>query len=381
MKPLSRRTCLQRLALTSAFSSGLINRAQIHAADDVPTPSAKESAAIRALAEDFLKKFDSPGLSVAFAYRGKRVYRSGFGFADPQKKEALTVDHRFRIASISKPITSVAIYALIEQGKLKLDDHVFGKNGLLPKFRTGKDRDKLEAITVHHLLTHTAGGWDNQGSDPMFMNSQMDHAELIAWTLREVPLEKAPGEQYAYSNFGYCLLGRIIEKITETSYAEHLRQGVLARCNIRHMEIAGNTLRDRAQNEVIYYGQDGQNPYGMNIRRMDSHGGWLAHPTDLLRFLVQVDGFPGTPDILQPATLTTMTTPTAAGPGYASGWSINSAPNWWHSGTLPGTSTIAVRTARGLCWAGFANTRTQDIGGALDDLMWKIAKAVPAWEA
>ncbi len=380
MKAVSRRACLHRLALVSAFGAGgWVSRPAASAAE-TPLPPA-EAEAIRALAEAFLTKFDSPGLSVAFAHQGKPVYRSGFGLADRRGKEPLTTDHRFRIASISKPITSVAIYGLIEQGKLKLDDRVFGNDGLLPRYRTSADRDRIEAITIHHLLTHTCGGWDNRGNDPMFTNPEMNHEELISWTLREVPLDHAPGEKNSYSNFGYCVLGRVIEKLTKTAYAEHVQQQVLAKCGIKDMQIAGNTLREKAKNEVVYHGQDGQDPYGMNVKRMDSHGGWLASPSDMLRFLVHVDGFPTTPDILQPATFATMVTPTAANKGYASGWSVNDTPNYWHGGSLPGTSTMAVRTAGGLCWAGFANTRAKDIGGALDALLWDMAKAVPAWGA
>jgi hypothetical protein len=72
-----------------------------------------------------------------------------------------------------------------------------------------------------------------------------------------------------------------------------------------------------------------------------------------------------------------MTTATAANPGYACGFAVNKVPNWWHGGSLPGTATIAVRTAKGACWAGFANGRTEKIGAELDRLMWRIARMVP----
>ena len=121
----------------------------------------------------------------------------------------------------------------------------------------------------------------------------------------------------------------------------------------------------------------------MNISRMDSHGGWIATPTDLVRFAVRVDGFSDLPDILRPKTLKIMTTPTAASAssGYACGWAINSVPNWWHNGSLPGTNSIMVRTASGLCWAALTNTRRDGIDLALDQMMWKLAQAVPAWQA
>jgi len=64
---------------------------------------------------------------------------------------------------------------------------------------------------------------------------------------------------------------------------------------------------------------------------------------------------------------------------YARGWNINKVPNWWHTGSLPGTATILVRTAKGICWAGLMNTRSEGIGGRLDELMWKLARSVRGW--
>jgi hypothetical protein len=121
----------------------------------------------------------------------------------------------------------------------------------------------------------------------------------------------------------------------------------------------------------------------MNVRRMDSHGGWIGRPSDLVQFLTHVDGLNTTPNILKQETIKTMTTPDPINAGYACGWCVNKAPNWWHNGSLNGTNTIIVRTVKGLCWAGFANTRTgsEEMDAGLDKTMWKIVHAVPAWQA
>jgi hypothetical protein len=145
------------------------------------------------------------------------------------------------------------------------------------------------------------------------------------------------------------------------------------------MRIAGTTLTERAANEVVYYAQNGGDPYGMNVQRMDSHGGWFATPTQVVEFANHVDGLNLKANILQPATIKQMTTPSAANPGYASGWQINSVPNWWHTGNLPGAVSLVVRTASGLCWAACSNTRVAKID--LDGFMWNLVKAVPAWKA
>lgn len=373
MPLLTRRRCLQNLLLGTAVPALATTS---HAALG---PAAEEEKTIASLAHAFMLKHQVPGLSVAFAHRGALAYARGFGLADPSSGEQVTPSHRFRIASVSKPVTSIAIYRLIEQGKLKLTDKVFG--GLL-SFDLHKAASSTVAdITVHQLLTHTCGGWDNHKNDPMFQELRLDHLALIQRTLETHALKNEPGKVFAYSNFGYCLLGRVIEKLAGKAYSEFVQENVLTPCGIKTMQIAGNTLADRASNEVVYVGNEKEDPYKHNVRRMDAHGGWLATPSDLVTLFTHVDGFPGTPDLLKDSTLKTMTTATAASAGYASGFMVNATPNWWHGGSLPGTSTLAVRTAGGLCWAGFTNHRTKGIGLALDLLMWQIAKGVPAWRA
>jgi CubicO group peptidase (beta-lactamase class C family) len=344
-------------------------------------PAGKEAAAIEALCQKFMAEFSVPGLSVAFAHHGKMVFRGAYGFADEASQEKLTTDHTFRIASVSKPLTSVAIFNLIEQGKLKADAKVFGPDGLLATRSAKKLPPRVGEVTVHHLLTHTAGGWGNDRDDPMFQHPELGHAELIARTLRDQPLKNDPGTSYAYSNFGYCVLGRIIEKLTGRPYDQHVQQAVLDRCDIHTMKIAGNTLAERAPGEVVYHGRGGENPYDMNVRRMDAHGGWIARPEDLVKFLIHADGLVEPSDLLRAATFKEMFQGTKANAGYASGWSVNAVPNHWHNGSLPGTATVAVTTASGMCWAGFTNARSKDISSALDRLMWDITKRAPEWRA
>ncbi len=346
-----------------------------------PTPTQSEAGKLAEIAQGIMTQHHAPGLSVAIARHGQFVYRQAFGVADQASGAPVTTSSLFRIASLSKPITSVAIFTLVEAGRLRLEDLVFGPQGIL-KFDYGENLPELvEKITVHHLLTHTCGGWDNHSADPMFARPAMNHRELITWTLREQPLQNEPGTHYSYSNFGYCLLGRVIEKITGMDYAAYVQKNVLVPAGINDMRIGGNTLAQRASNEVCYYGQAGAgtNPYDMNLTRMDSHGGWIATPADLVQFALQVDGFATSPKLLRPETLKTMTTASAANANYACGWCVNKVPNWWHDGSLPGTLTIMVRTASGLCWAAFTNTRANGLN--LDEMMWKMVIAVPAWRA
>lgn len=348
---------------------------------NIRPPSPAERTAMARVARAFMDKYDVPALSFAIGYAGAIVHEEAFGVADRERNEAATPRHLFRIASISKMITSVTIFRLIEENRVRLTDRIFGPGALLgtdygePPYSAGIDQ-----ITLEHLLTHTAGGWSNDNRDPMFTHPRMDHAQLIAWTLANRPLDRPPGQRYAYSNFGYCVLGRVIEKITGQAYAEHVRTEVLAPCDVSDMAIAGNTRDLRMAGEVAYYGQ-GEDPYGMNVRRMDSHGGWIAAPADLVQFLLHVDGYSRPPNILRPRTIQIMTTAPAYSPDYAKGFAINKSDNWWHNGSLPGTSTIAVRTHGGFCWAAFTNTsrRNSAIDGDLDELNWSMARQVAEW--
>ena len=327
-----------------------------------------ERPAVDGLATSFMQEFDVPGFSFAVAKEGKFLLRKSFGLGNIRTGEKLNVAHRFRIASVSKPITSTAVFSLIEKGKLNLSDRVFGKAGLVDV--SGPD-PRFAKITVKHLLTHTAGGWKNDNTDPMFRHLRKNHSELIAWTIRNIPLKNEPGKSYAYSNFGYCLLGRIIEKVSGQDYDTFVKSTILKPCGITNMELAARS--GPLKNEVSYYTNGKPVSFKMNVRRMDSHGGWVGTPTDLVNFAMRVDGFPEPPDLLQQNTLRIMTEREGANPDYACGWSVNKVGNRWHNGSLPGLSSILVRTASGYCWAACANIRKEGIGPAMDRLMWKIA--------
>jgi CubicO group peptidase (beta-lactamase class C family) len=349
----------------------------------VAAPSASERAAMARLAHAFMQKYDVPALSFAVGYAGEIVHRDAFGFADRERNEAVSPTHLFRIASVSKMITSATIFTLIEAGRIKPTDKIFGPGAI-----TGTDYGRplynpgVDQITLEHLLTHTAGGWTNDAHHPMFSHPKMVQSELITWTLNNRPLDNPPGKHYAYSNFGYCVLGRVIEKVTGRPYAEYVRAEVLSRCGVTEMSIAGNTLDERKRDEVRYYGQ-GEDPYNMNVARMDSHGGWIARPAAIVRFMMHVDGFATPPNILKLHTIQTMTTGSVANPGYAKGWNVNKSGNWWHNGSLPGTTTIAVRTHSGFCWAAFTNASraNSQIGDDLDTLNWNMIREVANWRA
>lgn len=319
-------------------------------------------------------------MAIAITHHGKLICSKGYGYADTTHHIPVTPNSLFRIASVSKSLTAVAILKLVEAGKLSLDTTVFGTRGLLgTTYGHLPYSRELEAITVRELLQHTAGGWGNNSADPMFSNPEMSADELISWTIDHQPLEHPPGSIYAYSNFGYCILGRVVEKLSGQSYEQFVQQTILAPCGIKSAQVGGNTLTDKRSNEVVYYGQHNEQPYIYNIARMDAHGGWIASANDLAKFLLHIDGFPQPADILTPASITALTTGSSANSGYALGLAVNPYHNWWHSGSLPGTGAEIIRSQKGFNWVMLCNTRTDGaFFNDLDGLLWKAVNDLAA---
>ena len=239
----------------------------------------------------------------------------------------------------------------------------------------------IGSITVRHLLEHTVGVWSNSGSDPMWRPFKLTHKQLISNVINDTRMLQGPGRRYAYSNFGYCILGRVIEQITGMTYENYVRKTILKPCGITGMRVARNTVKQRKPNEVIYYGQKKRNPYGENVTRMDSHGGWIASPIDLVRFAVRVDKSNRKRDILKPETLKLMTTTPKLGSGYAKGWFTSSSDNYFHGGRLTGNASFLEKTADGLCIAFITNSRSYEdsFSGARRQLVLNILANVKNW--
>jgi CubicO group peptidase (beta-lactamase class C family) len=373
------------------------------------------------LMTSFVKKHELPGAALAVAKDGRVVYSRGFGYGDRDKKEPVRPTSLFRIASVSKPITAVAVLQLVEQNMLKLDDKVFDVLKL-EEPKGVKFDARWRKVTILELLQHT-GGWDRDKSfDPMFhspaivkelkIKSPADQKAIIHYMLRQ-PLDCDPGKEYHYSNFGYCLLGRVVEKVSGKGYEEYVQKNVLAPLGIEKMRLGKTLLSDRAENEVRYYtakddkatallGPDLGKPvleqYGAwSLEALDSHGGWLASAADLARFGSAFDN-PKKCKILTEKSIEIMFARPEGAAGktkagkpsddyYGCGWEVHvegkGQINTWHSGSLPGTSTLLVRRCDGLTWAVLFNSsdtpEKKEPIDIIDPLLHEAADAVKKW--
>lgn len=339
----------------------------------------------------FLEKFDHPGVSIAVGKEGKLLFARAYGYADREAKLPLKTDSLFRISSVTKPLTAVAILQLVERGKLDLESSVMEVLELLPP-RRGFD-ERWKKITIRHLLQHRAG-WDTKISkDPMFDPSAVvremgglyppSQTTIIRYMLRQ-SLDHDPGERFAYSNFGYCLLGRVIEKVTRQSYESQVKKAVLAPLEISRMRLGRTLWLQQATGEVRYHsdnkvgavmgpqlGRQVLAPYGgFCLETMDSHSGWIASATDLLRFTQAFDD-PKRCKLLKAETIETMLArpreEEAKKPSYyALGWSVRPFPggkrSYWHDGALDGSGAMIVHRADGISFAVLINSREKVAG-------------------
>lgn len=363
---------------------------------------------------NFLSTYGIPGGSVAIAKDGKLIYMKGFGYSDLANNDSVQPHNLFRIASVSKPITAIAVMKLVENNQLSLDDTVFGPSGILANHSYLSSANitdqRIYNITVQQLLEHTAG-WDRNvpcitGNATPYTYSP-SHCDPISFPLHvtqslgepnpvteemhikfllEKGLDYAPGSNYSYSNIGYLVLGEIIEEISGQAYEEYVKTAVLAPIDICDMHVGRSLLKDKMEREVEYEGNGytslsafggGQLvPWeygGWVLEAMSAHGGWIATARDLVQLILAVDGFSSKPDILNSSTINQMVTPSSQNSSYAKGWSVNPTNNWWHTGSLDGTASFVARTASGYTWALLFNKRevnSNSFWNDLDNLPW-----------
>ena len=167
--------------------------------------------------------------AVLVAHQGEVVLSQGYGLADRKMKIPNTPQTQFRIGSITKQFTAMAILILQNQGKLNVTDHVCNYFADCPP--------AWQRITIHHLLTHTSGipNYTELGLDSSLSKIHHSPEEIMAF-FEELPLDFQPGEDWYYSNSGYIILGYIIENASDMPYEKFLQQSIF---NPLNMEATG----------------------------------------------------------------------------------------------------------------------------------------------
>ena len=370
-----------------------------------------------------MKSNDIYAGQLAVAKHGQLVYSKAFGFSDKEHKVDTSCDTLFRIASSSKPITAVAIMTLVQQGKLKVDDKALD---ILKDYKpaAGEPFDpKLQTVTVRQLLEHTSG-FSNEKGDPQFEYlrlaaqkyslPQPASAQAIVRYRLTKPLDRDPATKYEYSNFGYNMLGRIIEKVSGEDYETYVKKNVLTPAGATNMVLGHTRLVEMSPREVFYddrgIGDRGWSVYAAEPEQvaasygssfsqeaMDAHGGWLATAEDLVKFVAAADGSNSTCRLLNPETISLMLAPPEVAPAehskqskqskqnkkksgsyYAKGWNfVPKTGQWAHSGALTfGTSSFVCHLGDGIQVAAVFNHLPENYGKFFGGMQPKIVDAV-----
>lgn len=341
--------------------------------------SSKSYRNIDSKVERFMHYWDLKGASLAIAKDGKLLFAKGYGFADVDKQTPVEPYSRFRVASISKLVTAAAIMRLVEEKKVSLDDKVFGPKGILNDTSYGTPKDaRMYDITVRELLNHS-GGWSARYGDQMFMSDyiasqlgvpkplKLDDIIRFVFSKR---LHFKPGTHSSYSNFGYALLGKVIEKVTNTPYEQYVRINLLNPLGITSMAIGRSTRDSLFSDEVSYYevpeakkiepfnnnnGLVNKSNGGYNIKMLGAAGGWVASSVDLIKLALALDGDESVPDLIPQNLVDTMITRPR---GFLPiGWiRATQEGRLVRTGNFAGTSAILVKEPDGVCWVFLTNT-------------------------
>ncbi len=365
----------------------------------------KESKVIEKQANEFLRQWNLAGMTMSVVKNGKLVYAHGFGYSDVEAKQPVTPGQLFRIASVSKLITAVAILKLVEHKSISLDSKVFGPNAIIkdPIFNKVKD-PRLYNITVRHLLAH-AGGWSVRYGDMAFnsllvleLNGEKGSATIDSYSrfVASRKLHFDPGTRSSYSNMGYMFLTKVVEAVSGQNYEKYVRNEVMKPIGITDMHIGRSYLSDRRFNEVKYYESDDNQlvscfdgsgrmvpkAYGGNpIELLGPAGGWIASSVELAKLMVMIDGFKNVPDMLKGNLIDQMIeNKLFRGP---LGWkTVKENGDWIRTGSMAGTSAIMKRQSNGFSWVVIINSSSwkgPKLPYYVNYMMGKIEHSIKNW--
>lgn len=346
------------------------------------------------------------GVSVAISKGGRLVFAKGFGLSDVEDSVRMEPYNVLRVASVSKLITAVAIMRLVEQGRLTLDQKVFGPTGVLNDdiFSTMKDR-RMGNVTIRNLLNHS-GGWMTRYGDPMFMPQvvademgcglPVSVEDIIRFMLGK-SMHFQPGAYSVYSNFGYAILGEVVAKASGVPYEEYVRSEIMAPLGIYDAHLGYSRKEERLENEVLYYEQDtsfltadyaqrgkmSRRAYGgSDIHTLGAAGGWVVSAPDLVKLALSIDGLGTVPDLLSRHLVDEMTVEDAKLDPL--GWRRVVGGTWFRTGTLSASSAIVCRRPDGVCFAAIlnsSNSRGPGLAVTLANVINQQIDKIVEWQA
>lgn len=323
--------------------------------DPVPPKAAQNDIAlIDDKIESFLVAQKMPGATLAISKNGKLVYQKAYGESNVEGSVAMKLDNQMRVASVSKTFTGLAIMMLVQDGKISLDDRVFGEGGILgTTYGTKTYSDRVKKVTVRHLMQMTTGGWVVSGNrDAIDSQQQVTNDQFFHWMMDNATLTFEPGSQYLYINTNYFVAARIIEKVSGKPFALFLKERIFDPLGMKSTALAKNGTAGKYPNEVTYYGLGGTKgyEYNFNIERRDGDAGIVTTAPDLLRFVNAIDNLAVRADVLTPQRFSEFIKGSTPNPQFGIGiLSWGSVRSFY--GALPGTRSSYMYHSNGMAVA------------------------------
>jgi serine beta-lactamase-like protein LACTB len=335
--------------------------------------SAEKRGRIGKTIEDFRTARSVPGISAAVVMNGERVWAEGFGVADLENYVAATPSTLYRLGSISKPITSVAVMQQWEQGKLDLDAPVQKYCPAFPQ--------KQEPITTREVLSHLSGirhyRTDENPNDPEVGNTK-HFDDPIAGGLKFFaadPLLEAPGVKFHYSTHGYTLAGCVLEGASHEKYVGYVREHVFVPAGM--YDTQADNRYNVVQHRTRFYSKNKSGAV-INADFLDSSykipgGGLISSADDMANFAIAVMDGKLLKASTREAMWTVQHTKDGKATGYALGWGVDDklgVQRISHGGGQQGTSTfLAIVPERHVALIVLANMDSVDMGELADQLM------------
>jgi CubicO group peptidase (beta-lactamase class C family) len=229
--------CL-RVAVASAILIGSLVRPCPALEPEQARRLASAFPEIEQLLAAWVDRIHAPGATMGIVVDGKLVWLKTIGVADVETKTPVTPDTVFRIASMTKSFTAMAILQLRDAGRLSLDDPVAN---YVPELATLKyPTNDSPPITIRHLLTHSEGfPEDNPWGDRQLAQSD---ETMSAWMRAGIPFSTVPGTAYEYSNYGFAILGQIVQRVAKQPYERYVAERILAPLGMRDSTFEGSTI-------------------------------------------------------------------------------------------------------------------------------------------
>ncbi|MEY2549901.1 MAG: hypothetical protein QOG12_45 [Verrucomicrobiota bacterium] len=363
-----RNARLHRALLTAFLSLPIVT-----SASSQTSPSPDSPAFEKLLTQTF--PADAPGAAVLVVRNDVVLLRKGFGIANLELKVPIDPQQVFRVGSITKQFTAVAILQLVAAGRIKLDDDV---STYVPDFPAAGHK-----VTIAQLLNQTSGlpSYTDEKTWLTTWRQDLKPTELLAFTKGKPPLF-TPGTDWAYSNTNYILLGEIIAKVSGESYASYLQRKVLAPAGLERTQYdePEEVIPNRASGYAVAGPKKWKNAAYLSMTHPYSAGALVSTVDDLWRWDKALSSGSVVDGKLLAQAWTDTVLPDGRSTGYGYGWGIGTLGRFKtieHGGGINGFTAYEMKVPdAGLYIAILSNNEAAGPLVGTGTLAFRIADAV-----